>query len=182
MELIYKEVLGFKFVKVGEFYLTDKPYPVTFDGKQDSIKVCIKLVDELFLNSDESAYLVYVEDEIFYVGEFSYSLKDRWLRRENYVWHGIDDYVEAMLSPPNEKKVSLWLTVDPYIIHGSTRLNISKSIEQEILRQTQPMPVWNKRGQLNKWVDWREKYCVSVSNIISKISGKYHPLMPDGHD
>ena len=170
MELNYREVMGFKFVKVGEFYLSDKPYPVTFNGKADCIKVCIEFVDDLFMKSDESAYLVYVDDELHYVGDFSYNLEDRWLRRHNYVWHGIDEDIEATLSLPDKKKVSLWLTVDPYTIHEAKKLNISKSIEQEILRQTKPMPKWNKRGQLNRWADWREKNCTPVTNIINKIN------------
>jgi hypothetical protein len=175
MELIYKEILGFKFVKVGDFQISENPHPVTFNGQKDQINVCLQLVDESFMKSDESAYLIYVEDKLVYVGEFSYSLKDRWLRTKNYIWHNTDGEIEKELKPPYNKNVSLWLAVNPYtVLPNNKEINISKSIEQEILRQI--LPEWNKRGQLGKWDEWRKNNCVRVSVIIDKITNEVLPI------
>lgn len=169
MKLIYKTISGFKFVKIGEFYKCDEPYQVKFEGKEISIDLSIKLISDMFKQSDESAYLIFVNDNLVYVGEYSYNFEDRWLRKSKYVWHNTDDRIEEQLLLNNN--VSLWLSVDPFIIlPDDSRINISKSIEQEILKKEDL--VWNKRGKMKKYSEWREANCTPVISIIQKLESQ----------
>lgn len=166
MGLNYKTVNGFKFVKVGDFYINQEPKNITYRGKPEIITVSLKFTNELFRQSDESAYLVFSEDKLVYVGEYSYNLEDRWLRNKVYVWHHQDEKIENELK--QRKEVSLWVVVNPMInLSEGTKLNISKSIEQEILKNNKPP--WNKRGEFNKWVEWRKTNCRPVAEIIHQI-------------
>jgi hypothetical protein len=173
MDLIYKELIGFKFVKVGDFRINDKPLSVRYKGDTAEVKVSLKLIDESFLKSDESAYLIYAEDELVYVGEYSYNLKDRWLKKEDYIWHHTDIEIEKALA---SKTVSLWLAIDPYLMlpDNSEKINVSKSIEQEILRRYSPSkdsdkPWWNKRGKVGNDPERRDLNCERVTKIIEKV-------------
>lgn len=77
-----KNVIGFEFVEVGEFYINEKPLNVTYDGKPDIVSVSLKLVNDEIKKVGESAYLVYVDDELAYVGEYLYNLENRWIKRK----------------------------------------------------------------------------------------------------
>ncbi len=164
MKFTYKNESGFNFVKVGEFYKSSESLTVTYKGKKYDIDLAINFIDEVFKNSDESAYLILINDtERVYVGEFSYNLEDRWLRKGKYVWHDSDEKIIEELNKNN--KVSLWLTVDPfYELPNGTKINISKSIEQEVLKNI--YPDWNVRGQMKKHAEWREQYCIPVYQLL----------------
>ena len=169
MMITYKTLYGFEFVKIGCFILDASPILVTYRGKGDTVNVSINFVDDLFKKSDESTYLILSDDEPVYVGEFSYNFEDRWLRNGCYIWHNKDFEIEEALK--NHKEVSVWLIVDPFVaLKNGTIINISKSIEQEILKNSPPL--WNKRGQLKKYADWRLKNCIPVSTIIEKVLNK----------
>ena len=168
MNLLCKEISGFKFVKVGYFHMNAIPYRVTYKGKEIECKLSLKLYNDLFKKADESTYLIFINDDPdpVYVGEYTYNLEDRWLRNSVYVWHSKDENIESELAQNNE--VSLWLVVDPYLpLSNNKKINISKSIEQEILRVR--YPDWNKRGQMIKYDAWRKDNCLSVLEIISRI-------------
>ena len=166
MELSFKNICGFEFVKIGEFYLHESPLPVRYAGKDDFVNVSLELIDQLFKKADESAYVILSDNALAYVGEFSYNFQDRWLRRDNYIWHNADIHIEAALR--SCKEVSIWLAVDPFtLLADGTKINISKSIEQEILKKYPPE--WNKRGQFKKWAEWRDKNCLRVKEILNQI-------------
>ena len=168
MDLVFKIVCGFKFVKIGRFKLHEVPPTVRFAGKQDQINVAIELFYDLFRQADESAYVIFADETLVYVGEYSYNFQDRWLRKGNSVWHNTDIKIEEKLR--NNSEVTIWLVVDPCVLlpDGMTKINISKSIEQEILKTD--LPEWNKRGQYKKWHEWRTNNCVHVTEIIRQIS------------
>jgi hypothetical protein len=166
MNFEYKNVNGFEFVKVGNFYINNQPLEITYKGKKDKVSISLGLINEQFKNADESAYLICSEDELVYVGEFSYNLEDRWLRKKVYVWHHKDELIEQEIL--KNKNVSLWLIVNPFVqISDNTSINISKSIEQEILKKKKPL--WNKRGEFIKWEKWKKDNCVLVTEIIKNI-------------
>lgn len=161
MELSKIKISGFEFVKIAEFFINQVTYKVTKGGKPVSLDVSIKLIDQRFEKLDESAYVIMSGEEIVYVGEFSYSLKHRWIKGNNYAWHGTVDKIKIELQ--KLKPVSLWVTANPF----SRRINISKSIEHEILKTK--LPPWNIRGQIKKHKKWREKNCRKITQILQEI-------------
>ncbi|WP_429885882.1 hypothetical protein [Geoalkalibacter halelectricus] len=166
MEFDYKTVNGFMFVKVGEFYINKEPKKIIYRGNPETITVSLKFTDELFRKSDESTYLIFSEDELVYVCEYSYNLEERWLRNRIFIWHHKDEDIENELK--QGKEVSLWLVLNPIInLSEKIKINISKSIEQEILKCNKP--AWNKRGGYFKWAEWKNSNCLPVIDIIDQI-------------
>lgn len=157
-----KEIVGFEFIKVGVFYLEeDKPW--TDKNGEWEIKASLRLFSDEYKKADETAYVVYSDDELKYVGEYTYNLGDRWLRG-NYVNHHKSDEIEKEIN--SGKEVSLWLAVSPYYVIKDFTINLGKSIEQEILRHYDL--VWNKRNKIKQWEKWRGKNCIKVNNIVHK--------------
>ncbi len=155
-------IYGFDFVKIGEFYENKEPL-ITRNKKPYNL--CINLIDDGFAKLGESAYVVLVEDEIRYVGEYVYNFKDRWLRQEIYSWHHIDHNIPSVLE--EDKSVTIWVTINPYITIGDNEINISKSIENEILKNhTNPDRLWNKRGKLRENKEWIKKNCKRFHEIV----------------
>jgi hypothetical protein len=140
-----KKVCGFKFVKIGEAYLCDKPLKATHTGiPLVDWRLKLKLVvDERILDAERSAYLVFKNDEVFYVGYYSNSFRKRWWRKKGYFWHGdiLDDEVNKLVRAGNE--VSVWLSVDPYV--GT--FNISKYIEDKIIAEYADKGILNTVGK-----------------------------------
>jgi len=144
-----KDINGFIFNHVGDFYINSvrsvKKYTwwEKKDKKREHLSTCIQLFDD---NSDkvkELVYLVTVDGNVMYVGDFSNSFRARWLKTENYTWHHKDHLIEDELI--KRKKVSLWFIADPYVNTTSgVELNISKSIEHHILKNNNLN--WNKRN------------------------------------
>lgn len=160
----FKLFLGFEFVKAGDFYLAD----VAWTGKKREweIYASLRLVSDEFRKADESVYVVLANDELKYVGEYTYNLADRWLSG-SYVNHHQSDLIESELK--EGKEITLWLAVRPYsLTPENVPINISKSIEQEFLRQFDLE--WNRRNKVKKWEFWRSENCVPVSEIITRSS------------
>lgn len=166
MVLEKKIMYGYEFVKVGTFHLAEEPHPVTYNGKKTTINVVLDLVDKSFAKADESVYMVCKNGNECYVGEYSYNLTERWLRKGEYIWHHMDEKIEEELR--SGCNIDIWIATNPYININGKMINISKSIEQEILKDKEP-PTWNKKGQLDKWAEWREIHCKKVSDIIQEI-------------
>ncbi len=80
-----KKYAGFDFIEVGHFYESNDSHDVRWNGKNISINLCIKLIDPSICKIGESAYLILVEDDVMYAGEYSYNFEDRWLKKEKYV-------------------------------------------------------------------------------------------------
>ncbi len=160
-----RNIAGFEFIKVGEFYEDEDAIEAKVNGIKSSFNLCIKFIDNNIRKVGESAYVVMVGDDIVYVGEYSFNFQDRWLRQEKYSWHHIDYKIPDELKKGNV--VTIWLTVDPYVVlSNGVNFNVSKSIEQEILRAS-GNSLWNKRGKLKKNEEWIEKNCFKLVDIIN---------------
>jgi hypothetical protein len=156
-----KIVHGFEFIKAGDFYLAETPWKGK--NKNFNIRASLKLTSEKYRQADETTYLIYSGIDLKYVGEYTYNLNDRWLSG-NYVNHHKSDLIEKELELG--KEVSIWLAISPFaIINESIKINISKSIEHEILRKDDIE--WNKRNRIKKWEEWRTKNCIPVEKIVS---------------
>ncbi len=142
------EFCNYKFIKVGRFSISDKPLNVTYNGKQDSVSVELKLDHDEYRDIGESVYLVLVNDAVKYVGEYSKSLSNRWIKRrkDNYIWHHQDINIAKALNERSE--VLLYLLEDPFITHPcGIELNVSKAIEHDILQRAPAnLGLWNKRN------------------------------------
>ncbi|NVJ69671.1 MAG: hypothetical protein HWE08_04915 [Alphaproteobacteria bacterium] len=166
--MIINRFLGFEFVKVAVFDLSEHPYTYIKNQKTKTENTWatptrINFFDEAYVDAGQSAYLVcggteYQPEDILYVGEYSASLKERWLRlhaqgevREWLVWHSdnLADGLNRLLKDEPDREISLWLTVDPFVEGPSGKINISYTIEQAFLQQkAQEYPLrFNKKGR-----------------------------------
>ena len=157
----YIKVSGFDFVKVGEFRFSEKPYQF----KNWTSDLMLNLCDPIYEKADETTYLLIIDEKIMYVGEFTYNLKSRWISK-NHVNHHMYDNIEKSLQ--EEKVISLWLAISPYykIPDCGEELNVSKALEQHIMRKEQPP--WNLRNKQSEAKEWREKNCIRLDSLILK--------------
>lgn len=147
------ELHGFIFELVGTFKIGEKSprkYKWT-DHKgphHDHITTMLEFTSEDTAQRRETAYLITVDDGIKYVGEFSNTLRDRWLKVGNYIWHHKDHLIFEALEAGNN--VSLWLMKDPMMTmpHGEM-INISKAAEHHILKANSAADrfTWNQRNR-----------------------------------
>ena len=160
----FKEVCGFEFVKIGEAYLSDSPLEVTFNGEPlKDWRLKLKLVvNEDILNAEQSAYLVFNNSKLLYVGYYSNSFKKRWWKKKGYFWHGdiLDNKVNKLVREENND-VSVWLSVDPYV----GKFNISKLIEDEIIIEYSDKGILNTVG---KSLKKDKESTFSVREILEK--------------
>ena len=164
-----KTLCSFEFVKVGSFSVTESTLTRKHNGKDEELSLLLNLVDQRIRSIGESAYLLYADDELMYVGEYSRNLADRWLVNTNYVWHHKD--IDILAAIKRGRTVSMWLTTDPYLpLVNNQRMNVSKSIEQQVLK-TYDIP-WNKRGLLFKDKKWIEKNCIDFSSVYQALLDK----------
>ncbi len=153
-----RKISGFRFVKVGQFLLSDKPYQF----KNWTSKIVLSLYDKKYEKADETVYLVMSDHEILYVGEFTYNLKDRWISK-NHVNHHMHNNIEELLT--RGKNLSIWLAISPYCETPEIgELNISKSLEQWIMREYQPK--WNSRSKSSESKEWRCNNCIRIDSFI----------------
>ena len=147
-------VAGFDFIKLGHAYLCERALlpkgknagkPLIYNKKELDWRVALKFDDERFRQVGESAYLVTLNGDVVYVGEYSNTFESRWLRDGQYIWHGdtVDNEIKKALT--NDEVIELWITVSPFINLGpNEQINVSKAIEHKIL-QLYP-PKWNRRN------------------------------------
>lgn len=154
---MYRKISGFHFIKAGDFLFADTPCKF----KSWESNLILDLYDERYRNADETVYLVTHNDTILYVGEYTYNLKERWLTK-NYVNHHMYDKIESQLTLG--KEISLWLAIKPYCeVAEFGLLNISKSLEQQIIKEYKPE--WNSRSRHSGSDEWR-KNCLKLNSFI----------------
>lgn len=167
----YKTVEGFKFIHVANAFLSQVPLKATFEGRKIEWDAALDLLYPEVSNAEQSCYLIYFDDEVdpVYVGQYTGLFKDRWLKKDKYIWHGKhDDSIKSALKA--EKRVSIWLSVDPYTeLSDGRKININKEIEQIIIETIQPE--WNTTGKGNN-----SKIGEPVSNICSKYKNNLPEL------
>lgn len=156
-----KIINGFEFIKLGDVYLSDTPLKATHNGNTFDWYLSLKATDDRLLDAGESAYLVYFDDELVYIGEYSTTFAKRWLREKKYLWHSdtIDNNAkEAVLQG---KQVTVWITKDPYVTTTCGReFNVSKVIEHQLLSMAPP--VFNKRNSGKK----RPAHAIRVTELF----------------
>lgn len=165
MELEPKTVCGYEFVKLGTMYKAPRDIEAKFDKKPlIGYDLAIDFVDKLFLDAEQSVYLVYREDDLVYAGYYSKTFYDRWVRKQNdiyYVWHGIEDNKDLKGDMRNSpEKFTIWITKNPY----SEKHNISKLIEDEIISKLKPCG--NKVGR--DLIVQKDK-AIKVLDIVNEI-------------
>jgi len=139
------EIHGFKFYLCGRFYNNSLPSKRSYkwDGETKPLYTSIEFIDSNTDSKEELAYIVTVNNEAKYVGEFSKTLRDRWLKTECYTWHHKDHLIESAIS--NGDLVELWLLLNPVVeLPTSVSLNISKAVEHHLLKNQ--VFDWNKRN------------------------------------
>ena len=140
------EFSGHRFIKVGEFVKSENPLQIKFDGHDAIISVELALYREEFKKIGESVYMITMNTEPVYVGEYSGTLEDRWLktRKSNYIWHNKDVQIAKYINEGNA--LCFYLARDIFVFTGAgKRINIAKSIEHDIL-QDNALNLWNKRN------------------------------------
>jgi hypothetical protein len=142
METITLENSKYEFVKVGQFVKSKAPLKVRFEGKDDEVTIELQLYHEDIKKVGECVYLVTVDGVPMYVGEYSRTLESRWLRSGNYIWHNKDLLIIEEVN--SGKRVDFYLAKNVYVMINGREINISKSIEHDIL-QVEHLP-WNKRN------------------------------------
>jgi hypothetical protein len=161
---IFKKCLGFDFVKAGDFYLADEPRTGSDKNGPWEVYASLELFDKRYRKADETVYFVTADYEIMYVGEYTYNFEDRWLSG-NYVNH--HKYLEIEMELKEKREVSIWLAISPYCEAGDIEeFNLSKSLEQEILRKIDPP--WNSRNKTAKWKKWRADNCIKINTLVGK--------------
>ena len=171
MELIYKDIRGYEFVKVGKFIKKNgKSYTTDQGPNSVTLTVLIEFINDLFKKIDESVYAVLINDKnLVYIGEYSYNLKHRWIKGDDFAWHQTVNKISDEIDKKN--CVSLWVICDPFIEIEGKKINISKSIEHEILKEE--IPSWNNKGKMAQHIEWRQNNCISMNRIIEEID-KYN--------
>jgi hypothetical protein len=166
----YKKIEGFKFVHVANAFLSQVPLKTTFEGRNIEWDAALDLLYPEIANAEQSCYLVYFDNEEkpVYVGQYTGVFKDRWLRKNKYIWQGKhDDSIKSALMAG--KHVSIWLSVDPYAeLSDGRKVNINKEIEQIIIEAIQPE--WNTIGKSNG---------STVGESVTNICAKYEKNLPE---
>lgn len=166
----YRKVEGFKFLHVANAFLSQVPLKTTFEGRGIEWDAALDLLYPEVANAEQSCYLIYFDNEEkpVYVGQYTGVFKDRWLRKNKYIWHGRhDDSIKSALKAG--KRVSVWLSVDPYTeLSDGRKININKEIEQTIIENIQPE--WNTTG--------RNNYS-TVGETVASICAKYEKNLPE---
>ena len=88
----------YNFVHVGDFVRSDIPLEITFEGKPDKVTVDLELMNDRFRNIGESVYLVTVNSVVTYVGEYSKTLGERWIKRKKTIIFGMTKILIYLMS------------------------------------------------------------------------------------
>ena len=146
-----KAYFGFKFAKVAVADLTTTTTDIKYNGevtKDWDLVLEFIYPDGEF--ADQSTYLVFVDDQLKYVGQYSGIFADRWLLKRNgvfYIDHSKNDYeIQKLLKSPDPPEISIWLSLAPFLTApDGERWNINKALEQRMILEFQPE--WNRTGK-----------------------------------
>lgn len=146
-----KEYFGFQFTKIGFAVLSDIKTDVKYRGEM--IKDWDVVIEFLYPGCElagQSTYLVFVDDQLKYAGEYSGTFQERWILPRNGVWyiaHSDNDFrIQDLLRSDEPPEISIWLCSDPFIVASDgERWNNNLALERRIITELQPE--WNKRGR-----------------------------------
>ena len=149
--MINKKYFGFKFTKIAFAAITDAKTNITY--KKRLLQDWDVVVNFLYPDCEkasQSTYLIFVNDILKYVGEYSGTFQKRWLLRRNGLWylaHSENDFrIQDLLKSGNPPEISIWLCKDPTLFApDGESWNISIPLERRIIIEHQPE--WNRRGK-----------------------------------
>ncbi|WP_218354992.1 hypothetical protein [Alteromonas lipotrueiana] len=158
MDRTKKYLLGFEYLKIGNFSFADTPCQL----KTWVSEILLNLRDARYEKIGETLYFISRDEEIVYIGEFTYTLKSRWLSK-GYVVHHIYDKLAEALREGSE--LAMWVAVCPYVnIPDMGELNISKSLEQKMIKHLKPD--WNIRNRYSADKEiWVTKHCMRLDKL-----------------
>jgi flagellar biogenesis protein FliO len=154
---------GYEFVKVGKAQWCEEGIVAKHEGKEQTWHAALSLVDERFLDAEQSVYMVKVDDEITYIGVYTDSFETRWLKAKRYFWHSVnvDDKITALIKQGRE--VTVWLTTNPYASIDDRSINVSQSIEYELIKAIKPE--WNTTHKNKK----KNNEFLKVLDIVNSL-------------
>jgi hypothetical protein len=165
----YTTVCGYKFVKIGDIK-QDIPITVPFNKKIIEWDIAIDFINidnkKDLLKAEQSVYLILENNNLVYTGYYSNSFKQRWgMKKGKYTWHGKDDEMKQSIKDGN--KLSIWLTIDPYIqTKNGKPINISKFIEDEIIMKMNKNLTANDWNITGKDLEEQKNKTIKVSEIL----------------
>ena len=157
-----KQFLNFEFTKVGTFYLGGSAYKSKNHNWQSPTQ--IKFMNDGIVNAECSTYLVcfgeqYKQEHILYVGEYTNSLKQRWLRKHNsstinekqwVSWHSdnLDNNLNKLL-----KVVSEQLSITDVDWDAKTAQK-KEAIHENISRMLSEIAIENSIPEISLWLTY----------------------------
>lgn len=83
-----KNYFGFQFAKIGIAALSDNKTDFTYQGKViQGWDVVISFLHSGCESVGQSTYLIFVNDQLKYAGEYSGTFQERWLLPRNGLWY-----------------------------------------------------------------------------------------------
>lgn len=146
-----RALFGFEFVKIGIILQTETKTDVRY-REQTALDwdIVVEFIYPGCEKASQSTYLMFVDDELKYAGQYSGVFSDRWLLHRNGLWYldhsKIDFRVQKLLKSDNPPEVSIWLAMHPYLTATDGEIwNVNKALEQRIIFELQPE--WNYTGK-----------------------------------
>ncbi|WP_448554464.1 hypothetical protein [Thalassotalea montiporae] len=157
-----KQFLNFEFTKVGTFYLGESAYKSKNHNWKSPTQ--IKFINDDIVNAECSTYLVCLGDHckqehILYVGEYTNSLKQRWLRKHNSLpankkqwvsWHSdnLDNNLNRLLKIVNEQ-----LSIKDVDWEAKTARK-KEAIHENISKILSEVKIGSSRPELSLWLTY----------------------------
>jgi hypothetical protein len=146
-----KTYFGFLFVKIGVARLSEISTDIRYRGQV--IKDWDVILELLYPGCElasQSTYLVFSNNELKYVGNYSGVFQERWLLARNGLWyicHSENDFrIQTILQADHPPQVSIWLCLNPHVEAPDGEIwNVSMELERKLIVSYQPE--WNARGK-----------------------------------
>jgi len=143
-----KSVYQYDFIKVGRFK-KQKPDWSTTENYEYSVYLDYERPDVEKI--EQTMYLIFIGDQIKYVGEYKHTWWDRCIKRRrctelNYFSHDMGYSVRDILDGTGED-VTLWFLIDPIMqFQNGPLLNCNRAIELALIQDliADGVDIWNK--------------------------------------
>ncbi|MGL6258802.1 hypothetical protein [Vibrio sp. WXL210] len=158
---------GFEFVKVADFF-TAAPCEYKRRKQDGEWTAALELVTDVVRQAERNCYIIVVDGQPRYAGEYMYNMQDRMIKTVNgvdYFDHHKFNQVQDALAAGS--KVELFIVADPYTMMGGRPRNAAKMIEQELIDHNSDELTWNVRGGAwKKYAGWVAKNCHRVTDLL----------------
>ena len=160
-----------EFVKVADFEEAS-PRAYTVGGKKSDDKwtASLKMLDERYAKAERNCYLIVVDGNPVYVGEYQWNLATRMIQLDKsngLLYFNHHKWKEVQTELENGRKVELFLCLYPYVRLGNRIENAAKTIEQSLLDGNSQKLVWNKRGSnTSYYAGWMDRHCLRIDDLV----------------